>query len=108
LTTSKQDKSPIFWYLPSEKKSPPLYDVGVLLGLRGIIHPLIKYKDGDARLILLLLIFNPQISTVLKNGLKPRFSLFYQEGKPLEKIQASKLFVGPGRKGQQVSTVQEK
>ena len=84
---------PIPWYLPSEKKSPPLYDVGDSFRLTRIIHPQIKYKDGDARLIL-----NPQISTVLKNGLKPRISLFYQEGKPLEKIQASKLFVGPGKR----------
>ena len=37
-----KDKSPRSWYLPSEKKSPPLYDVGVLLGLRGILHPLVR------------------------------------------------------------------
>jgi hypothetical protein len=45
--------------------------------------------------------------TVLKNGLIPKISLFYQEGKPLEKIQASKLFVGPAKADNKCQTLQE-
>ena len=57
---------PILVSLPTEKKSPPLYDVGVLLGLRGIIHLLVKYKDGDERLILNINIKPPNLDSFKK------------------------------------------
>ena len=64
--------------LTIEQKSLPLYDVGASFRLTRNNHPQIKYKDGFQDLII-------QILTVLKNGLIPKISLFYQEGKPWRK-----------------------
>jgi hypothetical protein len=68
----------------------------LLLDLREY-SPLIKYKAGFPRLI-------PQISTVLKNEIIPKISSLSRR-KTLEKIQASKLFVGPVRRTTSVKTL---
>jgi hypothetical protein len=83
--------------LTIEQKSLPLYDVGASFRLTRNNHPQIKYKDGFQDLII-------QILTVLKNGLIPKISLFYQEGN-LGENPSLKLFVGPARRTTSVKTL---
>ena len=70
----------------------------LLLDLREY-SPLIKYKDGFPRL-------STQISTVLKNGLIPKISLFIKK-ENLGENPSLKLFVGPARRTTSVKTLQE-
>ena len=54
------DSQLLDWFTTTEQKSPTLYGVGVISGLRDIIHLLVTCKDGDARLILNINIGTPK------------------------------------------------